>query len=317
MRKLGIWGGVALAVTLLAGFAGTGAGPAGAQDRAVPWLGVEMQSLSDALREGMDYKGDGVLVSRVKADSPADRAGIRKGDIIVSLNSRAMKSPDELTATIRNAKVGQKVTMVLVHDGQRRTVSAQLVERPEDSVAPDADRDDLEDLPQRIEREVGPMMHWHDDGEHTYVFRSMGRGRMGIRVEDLNADLGSYFSKPDGKGALILEVLKDTPAERAGLKAGDVITRIGDHDIAGSDDVVEALGDAPKGPISVTVLRKGAKRTFSPELEAEPRAVRVGPGHDMMVFRPHAAPDRQDEVQRLRDQVRELEERLDKLESKP
>ena len=318
MRKLLKWGGVVLGAALLcSGVGGPRAVGAAAttDDDAVAYLGVEMQPLTAALREGMNYDGDGVLVSRVKEDSPADQAGIRKGDIIVSLNSRTMKSPDQLTSTIRDSKVGQTVAVTLWRNGERRSVSVRLAERQDDLGSRDSD-DDFKDLPRRLERDLGPMMHWHDDGNHTFTFRSMGRGRLGVRVESMNSDLGSYFNKADGKGAVILEVLKDTPAERAGLKAGDVITQIGDHDINGSDDVVEALDDAPKGPISITVLRRGQARKVSAELEAGVRAYRMGAGRDMMVARPHDS-DRNDEVQRLRDQVRELEERLDKLESKP
>jgi len=315
MRKLLKWSGVVLGTALLwSGVGGPQAVGAAAttDDDAVAYLGIEMQPLTDALREGMKYDGDGVLVSRVKEDSPADQAGIRKGDIIVSLNSRAMKSPDELTSTIRSSKIGQNVAVTLWRNGERRSVSARLAERPDDLGSRDSD-DDFQDLPRRIEREMGPMMHWHDDGNHTFMFRSMGRGRLGVRVESLNSDLGSYFNKADGKGAVIVEVLKDTPAERAGLKAGDVITKIGDRDINGSDDVVDALDDAPKGPVAITVMRRGQTRKVSAELEASPRAYRMGPGRDLTVVRPHDS----DEVQRLRDQVKELEQRLDKLESKP
>ena len=173
------------------------------------------------------------------------------------------------------------------------------------------------------------MTRSRDDGGDSYGFRAMGRGRLGVRVDDLSADLGSYFDLPDGKGALILEVLEDTPAERAGLKAGDVLIQVGERKISGSSDLVEALHDAGKGRISLTVVRKGAKRTLQTELDDAPRAFRPGPGHDMTGMRPRngrvvipdvrrevrrePADDRQD-IQELRQQLRELQEKLDKLE---
>src|SRR5262249_42639091 len=160
---------------------------------------------------------------------------------------------------------GQNVSVAVWRKGERQSLSARLAERPDDLGPSDSDNDDFGDLPRRMQRDMAPMMRWHDDGNHTFMFRSMGRGRLGVRVESLNSDLGSYFNKSDGKGAVIVEVLKDTPAERAGLKAGDVITQIGDQDIKGSDDVIEALGDAPKGPVSITVMRRGQTRKFSAE----------------------------------------------------
>jgi serine protease Do len=287
-------------------------------DDAVAYLGIEMQPLTDALREGMNYDGDGVLVSRVRDDSPADQAGIRKGDIIVSLNSRTMKSPDELTSTIQNSKVGQNVSVAIWRNGERRSMSVRLSERPDDLGKSSSNDDDLGDLPRRMGRQFGPMMQWHDDGNHAFMFRSMGRGRLGVRLQSLNSDLGSYFNKSDGKGAVILEVVKDTPAERAGLKAGDVITQIGDRDIDSSDDVVQALSDAPKGTVSITVLRRGQTRKVSAELDAGPRTYHMGSSDMMAAPRAPRDSDQSDEVQRLRDQVRELEDRLNKLEeSKP
>src|SRR5688500_7594997 len=104
MRKLSTWSGSAAAAVLLAmGLTGLTAGPAPAQDRAVPWLGVVTQSLDRGLRDGMDYDGDGVLVSEVVNDSPAERAGIEKGDILATVNGRGVESPSELTSVIRSA----------------------------------------------------------------------------------------------------------------------------------------------------------------------------------------------------------------------
>lgn len=348
MRKLGTWSGSAVgAVLLAAALTGLAAGPAPAQDRATPWLGVVTQSLDRGLRDGMDYEGDGVLVSDVVDGSPADRAGIEKGDIIVSVNARGVESPSELTSIVRGARVGQTVSVIVFRDGRRRTLSAKLGERSDDFDRSRADMEaedlkDLRDLPRKLEREIGPTMRWNTgDGDGLFNFRTMGRGRLGVRVESLNSDLGSYFDAPDGKGALILEVLSDTPADRAGLKAGDVVVQIGDDKIADADDVVEALSDAPEGKISVTVMRKGTQRTFEAELEEGPRAFRGGRGGDVMVMRPRGRDQRivipeirrdlqremqrerrearrgageSEELRELRQELRELQEKLDRME---
>jgi serine protease Do len=333
MRKLGTWRGLALTAALCAiGLAGWSAAPVPAQEREVPWLGVVTQSLNEGLREGMEYEGEGVLITQVVDDGPADRAGVRKGDILVSLNSRSVGSPGDLTRMIRESRVGQSVTIVLFRDGRRRTVTPRLAERPERVDLPEIE--ELRDLPERFEHDFGPMMRWNSgegDGQ-SFVFRGMGRGRLGVRLEDLGSDLGSYFDVPGGGGALVVEVMKDTPAERAGLKAGDVLTQIGDRKISDSDDVVEALRDAPEGKISITAVRKGASRTIEAELDEAPRRFRMGPGRDMMVLRPRdrrlLVPEVRREARRearrgvqedqslreLREELRELREKLDKLE---
>ena len=89
-----------------------------------------------------------------------------------------------------------------------------------------------------------------------------------MRIESLNPELGDYFGLRDGKGALVLEVLKDTPAERAGLKPGDVITRAGDQAVTNGMDLVAALR-GKEGKVALRVVRHGTPRTVEAELEKD------------------------------------------------
>jgi serine protease Do len=190
---------------------------------------------------------------------PAGKAGVQKGDVIVGLNTATVASSSDLSEAIGAMKVGQTVSVRIVRDGQRRTLSAKLAERPQDEM----EWSDAPDAPG----------HKGDDDFDFYFDRAMPgismfggfRGRLGVRIENLNADLGSYFGVPDGKGVLVVEVLKDTPAEKAGVKAGDVITKVGDRKVQSSDDLVSALRDAEK-KVTLTVTRKNASRTIESEL---------------------------------------------------
>src|SRR5439155_9125233 len=115
------------------------------QSRATAWLGVTTQDITSDLREGLDYQGSGVIVNRVVPDSPADRAGLRNGDVIVSLNSRSIDSASELTDVVRGYRAGQSVGLILVRNGTRRSVTARLAERPsdmEDEMGDPSSRDD-------------------------------------------------------------------------------------------------------------------------------------------------------------------------------
>ncbi len=151
----------------------------------------------------------------------------------------------------------------------------------------------------------------------------IGRGRLGVRIESLNLDLGSYFGVKDGKGALVLEVLKDTPAERAGVKAGDVITKVGDKSVRDADDLVSTL-DAAGKKVALTVLRKGAARTIEAELGEAPHAMRfrgdgpLGMGNRDVRVRVLREPGDQSDVRRqvdeLRRELRELRDRLEELQ---
>ena len=110
-----------------------------------------------------------------------------------------------------------------------------------------------------------------------------GRGRMGVQLHELDEDLAPYFKTKEGEGVLVLKVFEDSPAEAAGIKAGDVIVKIGDEGIEEIDDVFEAInevhveveddGEETEVEVTVdmkvivTVLRKGKTKTFDVELE--------------------------------------------------
>ena len=218
-------------------------GPAGvpsarAADAARPWLGVYMQGLTPELREGLDLGGTGgVLVSGVVRDGPADRAGIRKGDVIVRIGSRAVESPDELSEVVGSARPGQSLAVQAVREGQHRTFDVKLGSRPSDEemespetrVAPEPPQGKEWGSPDEPEAPEAPrapdygrardLMRGFDlpDPNMVRIFTSMDRGRLGVRIESLNPGLGDYFGLKDGKGALVVDVVKDTPASRAGL----------------------------------------------------------------------------------------------------
>ena len=92
----------------------------------------------------------------------------------------------------------------------------------------------------------------------------------GMELMELNKQLGAYFEAPNGKGILVKEVEKESNAEKAGIKAGDVITKIGTEDVEDIDDFHDALEDVDEGEkVSVDILRKGKKSTVSLEISEE------------------------------------------------
>ena len=308
------WASGVAALVLVLGWGVAGAATTSkAPEAAVPqdaWLGVYTQTLTAELREGLNYSGTGALVSRVVEDSPAAKAGVQKGDVIVGLNTTTIESSSDLTDAVGKLKVGQSVSVRIVRDGTRRSLNAKLAVRP---------ADDLEwtDAPEAS----GKHYHYDSDGDFDFNFNDMmpgmfsGRGRLGVRVQDLNTDLGSYFGITDGKGVLITDVLKDTPAEKAGLKAGDVITKVGDKKVEDSDDLVSALRDADS-KVTLTVMRQKASRTIQSELRDPMVRVRRGP---MSYRAPEIRIQRDvpDDVRReLDDLRRELRDLKSKLEEK-
>lgn len=310
-RRVAGWG---VGLLLIAGLAALAVSrPAAAADES-GWLGVYTQTLDSGLRDGMQYDGDGVLVNRVVAGSPAERAGIRRGDVIVSVNSRGVESAAELTDLIQDMRPGQNITVKVNRDRSSRTFNVTLGSRPadqgddeggfqwrreadDDTPAPEAPR-----APRAPRAPTAPAppaaphgmreFHWESGPDGIsgldglgkgMIFGGLGRGRLGVQIMDLDPDLAGYFSGTGGKGVLVTRVMDGTPAEDAGMKAGDVITRVGNDAVEDAEDLQRALRSR-EGKVSLTVVRRGASRTIEADLpgrdESVPRVFRMrgGPG---------------------------------------
>ena len=153
---------------------------------------------------------------------------------------------------------------------------------------------------------------------------------LGIYLQPLTEQLRDYFRVKDGKGVLISEVVEDSPADEAGLKAGDVIIAVGDEDIEGQDDVVEAIREREEGEeVEIVVVRKGRKKTLTAELTARERDMPkelfmmkpgMGKQHKMMMkmmppFGKHHN-NMKGDLEELRKEMEELKMEMEKLKKK-
>ena len=92
-------------------------------------------------------------------------------------------------------------------------------------------------------------------------------GFLGVQIQDISEQLSDYFKLNDGNGVLVSEVVEDSPAEKAGLKAGDIITKVDDQDIETAGDLTLIIRDyAPETKVSVTVIRDGKKKKLKATL---------------------------------------------------
>ncbi len=121
-------------------------------------------------------------------------------------------------------------------------------------------------------------MRWHDQGK--------GSGYLGVQIQRLEGQLADYFGAKDG-GVLITEVIEDSPAEKAGIKAGDVILSVAGEAIEDASDLVEEIrGHKPKSKVELNVVRKNRKRKMKVTLGEAPRTFDIGwgQGKNMMFF---------------------------------
>jgi serine protease Do len=223
-----------------------------------------------------DLEGDeaqnisGAAVSDVREASPAAKAGVAAGDIVVEFDGERVRSARHLSRLVGETPAGRSVKMVVQREGRR--VDLQ--------VTPDADmaRGDHEFFFRRMPtpghqfngpnfRFDGPSMrgfgeHGLREGDPDVMVMPRGRGRLGIGIQDLTPQLGEFFGTE--KGVLVTSVEPDSPAAKAGLKAGDVITALGDAAVSSPSDLMRAVRGVEEGSdLSITYMRdkKSAKAT--------------------------------------------------------
>ena len=251
------------------------------------WLGVYTQEVSAELREAFGLESGGVLVTNVVPESPASRAGLLKGDVIVTANKKGIEAPSDLTDLITAANPGQTVSLGIVRKGASKTLSVKLVERPEEIETP------VQPETPKAPKAPHSEMRWYSNGEDFdsdsfaplagMYMRGFGRGRLGVRLETLTDDLASALGSTGTKGALVVEVYKKTPADSAGIRAGDIITAVGTTAVYDTDDLVKALRDE-KGKVSISLVRQGKKRTVEAALEDSPYVIRLRDGKGPMGY---------------------------------
>lgn len=249
--------GLILAVVAIAGLASLRAQEAQEAPQAIVidsggFLGVYLEEVDDAAMDRLGLGEErGALITEVPEDGPAAKAGLRKDDVVVGFNGRSVASVSELSRMVRETPPGREVSLEVIRDGRARDISVELGERPGVVwLGPDFERDHAVF--------VAP-----GEGE-PHVFAFGGRGRLGVRLQSLGDQLAEYFGVTGG--ALVASVRDDSPAAEAGLKAGDVITRIGDKQIENAGDAARAVHEADEGALSITVVRDGDTRTLTAEL---------------------------------------------------
>ncbi|GAB4373991.1 MAG: hypothetical protein Kow0042_18240 [Calditrichia bacterium] len=190
----------------------------------------------------------GALIMKVITDSEADRIGLKKGDIITRFAGQSVKSPDDLRELIEEMEEPAKVEITVMRDGQKKTFTADLKPGGPGEIEEDFD---IEVFPEG--KAPGIFAFRHCLPAHT----DKG-GFLGVRAEDLSDQLREYFEVKHG--VLIKKVIEDSPAEKAGLKAGDVITEINGRAVKDYDDLVRILNYYNPGEkVKVDYSRKGKK----------------------------------------------------------
>src|SRR6267154_3489345 len=240
------------------------------------WLGVETHEVTaDKAKELKLSAERGVVLGKIVPDSPAAKAGLKENDVVTEINGQRVEGAAQFRRMIHEIPAGRSIQLTVWRDGRMQTISATLGRSEERHHAmkmvaptPGTFAFRMPEIPEI------PSMEW--DGNMLF---GGGQPRLGIDAEDLSGQLGTFFGAPDGEGILVRDVNSGSPAEKAGVKAGDVITSLNGERIRTIGELREKLSakrDDKDRTVKLGVLRNKSEISLTVELPAAaPRAKRL------------------------------------------
>ena len=236
------------------------------------YLGVSIKDVPEEVLEAYGWKDHrGVLITEVEKNSPADKAGLKEGDVIIEFNGRPVDDTDDLTRFVRRCEPGKQVKVNIMRQGKVQTINVTIgkLRRHLPMIGPGI---------------IHPFTFYQyypgiEPGIRPPVapYRFFFGGRLGLQVQNLNPTLGEYFQRESGKGVLVLEVQEDSLAEEAGFQPGDVIIRINDEAVEDTEDLFDILREAEEGDkLTVEILRKGKSHKLTVEIEDDDHIIIIG-----------------------------------------
>lgn len=230
------------------------------------WLGVETQEVSADKAKELKLSGEhGALIGKVLPDSPAAKAGLKENDIVTEINGQRVEGTAQFRRMIHEIPGGRAVNLSVWRDGKQQTITATLGRSEERRGAM------VKAMPQTFNFRIPEMPEIPEIRNFDWNGGMLlgGKPRLGIDAEDLSGQLGTYFGAPEGEGILVRNVNPDSPAEKGGVKAGDVITTFNGERIRTAGELREKLSSVEGGKsVTLGVLRNKSSVTVTVELPA-------------------------------------------------
>jgi membrane-associated protease RseP (regulator of RpoE activity) len=241
------------------------------------WLGVQIADIDADRAKELGLKEEmGAEIQSVSEGSPAEAAGLKKGDVILDYQGTRIEGVAQLTRLVRETPPGRTTSIKIFRDGSTQTVHAKVSGH-------ESDGDMAESYHQH---EHGPMeMHWYQTPEApdapgtpeppefdldipgleglAALGGPMGGPRLGAMVDTVGEQLAEFFGVKQGGGVLVRSVAKGGAGDTAGLRAGDVIVRIDDEKISDEGDLHVAMRQRRGKEFKLTVVRDRKEQTLT------------------------------------------------------
>jgi serine protease Do len=195
------------------------------------WLGVIVQEITAELKEKLDLKDKkGALVADVTKNGPAEKAGIRRGDVIISFDGKEVKEMKELPYLVASTPVGKAITVEVIRDGKKIKVDVTIKELKEDSESSTEMRDETT--------------------------------RLGMAVQEITPDLARHFGFSEKSGLVVVQVENGSPAAEAGIRTGDVILEVDRQTVKGLKDFQRKIQSYQAGDSILFLVKQHGNTVF-------------------------------------------------------
>ncbi len=198
------------------------------------WLGVMIQGITPGLKESFDLKEDkGALVSEVTPGGPAEEAGIKEGDVIVSFDGKEVQEMSDLSMIVASTPVGKIVTVEVIREGKKKRFEVKIDELKEETEEGETPAEEKRDL--------------------------------GMTVDEITPSVARQLDLSDERGVVVVRVESNSPAEKAGIARGDVILEINREPVNDVGAYKEKIRQHKEGDVILfRVKKRGGPTLFVP-----------------------------------------------------
>jgi len=195
------------------------------------WLGVVIQTVTPEIKEKFGLKtAEGALVGEVNTDSPAEKGGLKRGDVIVTFEGKKVETMNSLPPMVAETPIGKDAEIVVIREGKEKTLRVKIAELPEEPRVAATTMPEIEES-------------------------------LGLSVQELTPELAESLGLEGEKGVVVSSVRGGSPASEAGLQRGDLIQEIERESIEGMDDYTRIMREsASKDQILMVVRHEGHTR---------------------------------------------------------
>src|SRR5262245_45817314 len=204
----------------------------------------------------------GVGVTQVVKDSPAEKAGLRKDDVIVRIDGENVNSVRKLNRLVSEMAPDHSVRITVSRGGSEQEVTATITKRNNSAMVGDLFKGNpkvwkWEGTGPKVWKFEAPLFDRGDlfDNNGDLTFSLGNSRRIGVSTMELTKQLADYFGIADGKGVLVTSVMEDSPAAKAGVRAGDVITAIDGEAVDSPGDLARVINRKKEGDVTLTIIR--------------------------------------------------------------